>query len=108
MKSQIVQERESWWLEHVGRWRQSGMSKSVYCAAHSLSLHSFRYWLRKSRSSLDTIPAVQPTVVAVPFTLAPKGPSFGLVIADRYALNIPADFDDAALTRLLSVLEARC
>jgi hypothetical protein len=110
MKSQIVQVRASWWLEHVGRWRQSGMSKSGYCAAHGLSLNSFRYWLRKSRSSMDTSPAVQqqPTVVAVPFTLAPKGPSFGLVVADRYALDIPADFDDAALTRLLSVLEARC
>ena len=108
MKSQIVQAREAWWQEHVGRWRQSGISKSGYCATHGLSLHSFRYWLRKSRSSVDTISAVPPTVVAVPFTLAPKGPSFGLVVANRYALDIPADFDDAALTRLLSVLEARC
>lgn len=62
MQSQNVQARAARWLEHVGRWRQSGKSKSEYCAAHGLSPHSFRYWLRKSRSS-DTVPAVQPTVV---------------------------------------------
>jgi len=52
--------------------------------------------------------AVQPSVVPVPFTLAPKAPSFGLVVADRYALDIPADLDEAAPTKLLSVLEGRC
>ncbi len=56
MKSQIVQAREAWWQEHVGRWRRSGMSKSGYCATHGLSLNSFRYWLHKSRSSMDTPP----------------------------------------------------
>ncbi len=108
MKSQIVQAREAWWQEHVGRWRRSGMSKSGYCATHGLSLNSFRYWLRKSRSSMDAVPAVQPSVVAVPFALTPKAPSFGVVVANRYALDIPADFDEAALSKLLSVLEARC
>ena len=108
MKSQNVQAHAAWWLEHVERWRQGGMTKTGYCAANSLSLHSFRYWLRKSRSSLDTSPAAQPSVVALPFILAPKGPSFGLVIANRYALDIPADFDESALNRLLAILEARC
>jgi hypothetical protein len=109
MKSQNVQAHPAWWLEHVDRWRQSGMTKTGYCAANGLSLHSFRYWLRKSRSSMDTVPVAQPSVmVALPFILAPKGPSFGLVIANRYALDIPADFDEAALNRLLAILEARC
>jgi hypothetical protein len=44
MKSQNVQAHAAWWLEHVERWRQSGMTKTGYCAANSLSLHSFRYF----------------------------------------------------------------
>ena len=108
MKSQIVQARSAWWQEHVGQWRQSGMSKSGYCATHGLSLNSFRYWLRKSRSASVDVPVLPPAIVPLPFTLALKAPSIGLLVGNRYALDIPADFDEAMLTRLLSVLEPRC
>ena len=49
-----------------------------------------------------------PALVALPFTLAFKTPSIRLLVGNRYALDIPADFDAAMLTRLLSVLEPRC
>jgi hypothetical protein len=47
-------------------------------------------------------------IVPLPFTLVPKLPSIGLLVGNRYALDIPADFDETALARLLSVLEPRC
>ena len=108
MKSHIGQKRATWWHAHVAQWRQSGMSKAGYCSTHGLNLSSFRYWLRKSRSAPDDIPLVPPTIVPLPFTLAPKAPSIGLLVGNRYALDIPADFNEATLTRLLSVLELRC
>ncbi|NLW82168.1 MAG: hypothetical protein GXY42_10920 [Desulfovibrionales bacterium] len=49
-----------------------------------------------------------PAIVPLPFTLALKSPSIGLLVGNRYALDIPADFDEATLTKLLTVLEARC
>jgi hypothetical protein len=49
-----------------------------------------------------------PAIVPLPFTLAAKAPSIGLLVGNRYALDIPADFDEVTLTRLLSVLEPRC
>ena len=49
-----------------------------------------------------------PALVALPFTFASKAPSIGLMGSNRYAMDIPADFDEAALARLLSVLESRC
>ena len=30
------------------------------------------------------------------------------MVSNRYAMDIPADFDEATLARLLSVLESRC
>ena len=108
MKSHIGQKRAAWWLTHVAQWRQSSMSKAAYCATHGLNLSSFRYWLRKSRAEPDDIPLVPPAIVPLPFTLAPKTPSIGLLVGNRYALDIPADFDEVTLTRLLSVLEPRC
>ena len=64
------------------------MSKAGYCATHGLNLSSFRYWLRKSRSTPDDIPLVPPAIVPLPFTLAPKAPSIGLLVGNRYAQDI--------------------
>ena len=108
MKSRIRQNRAARWLAHVEQWRHSGMSKAAYCKAHGLNFSSFRYWLRKSRSASVDVSALPPAIVPLPFTLALKAPSIGLLVGNRYALDIPADFDEATLTRLLSVLEPRC
>jgi len=108
MKSRIRQNRAARWLAHVEHWRHSGMSKAAYFTAHGLNFSSFRYWLRKSRSTSVDVSALPPAIVPLPFTLAPKAPSIGLMISNRYALDVPADFDEAMLTRLLSVLESRC
>lgn len=108
MKSSIRQNRAARWLAHVEQWRQSGMSKAAYCAAHGLNFSSFRYWLCKSRSAPEHGPVSPPAIVPLPFTLAAKAPSIGLLVGNRYALDIPADFDEVTLTRLLSVLEPRC
>ncbi|GAB6110373.1 IS66 family insertion sequence element accessory protein TnpA [Desulfomicrobium salsuginis] len=108
MKSHIRQNRAARWLAHVEHWRHSGMSKAAYCTAHGLNFSSFRYWLRKSRSASVDVSALPPAIVPLPFTLAPKAPSIGLMVGTRYALDIPADFDEVTLTRLLSVLEPRC
>ena len=108
MKSRIRQNRAARWLAHVEQWRHSGMSKAAYCKAHGLNFSSFRYWLRKSRSASVDVPVLPPAIVPLPFTLALKAPSIGLLVGNRYALDIPADFDEAMLTRLLSVLESRC
>ena len=108
MKSRIRQNRAARWLAHVEQWRHSGMSKAAYCKAHGLNFSSFRYWLRKSRSASVDVPVLPPAIVPLPFTLALKPPSIGLMVGTRYALDIPADFDEGTLTRLLSVLEPRC
>jgi hypothetical protein len=108
MNSRIRQKHATQWLAHVEQWRQSGMSKIAYCTAHGLNFSSFRYWLRKSRSVPVGVPALPPAIVPLPFTLATKAPSIGLMVGNRYALDIPADFDEGTLTRLLSVLEPRC
>jgi hypothetical protein len=108
MKSRIRQNRAARWLAHVEQWRQSGMSKAAYCTAHGLNFSSFRYWLRKSQSASVDVTALPPAIVPLPFTLSSKAPSIGLLVSNLYALDIPADFDEVMLARLLSVLESRC
>ena len=84
------------------------MSKAAYCTKRGLNFNSFRNWPRKSRSASVDVPALPPAIIPLPFTLAPKAPSIELLVGNRYAIDIPADIDEATLTRLLSVPEPRC
>lgn len=108
MNSRIREKCAARWLSHVEQWQQSGVSKAAFCSTHGLKLSSFKYWLRKSRSTPADASASPPVIVPLPFTLTPKSPSIGLLVGNRYALDIPAGFDEATLARLLSVLESRC
>lgn len=64
--------------------------------------------LTKKYPPESPVETATPAIVPLLFTLAAKAPSIGLLVGNRYALDIPADFDEATLTRLLSVLEPRC
>ena len=79
------------------------MSKGSYCRVHGLSPNRFGYWAKKYPTEVSAEVA-PPALVPLPFTLAPKVPSIGLLVGKRYALDIPSDFDEVTLTRLLSVL----
>ena len=37
------------WLEHITRWRESGLTRSVYCQQQNISMHAFGYWLKRHR-----------------------------------------------------------
>ena len=108
MKLQSFQNRSSSWMVHVQQWRESGLGKSQYCREHGLALNVLQRWVSKSRPSSGDEPTTIPAFVALPFTLASRAPSIGLMISTRYTLDIPADFDETTLNRLLSVLESRC
>ena len=108
MKSQFAQNLATRWMAHVQQWWESGLGKTKYCRENSLALSTFQYWITKSRPSSGGESLCPPVIVPLPFSLALKAPSIGLMISSRYALDIPADFDEAALIRLLSVLEPRC
>ena len=95
--------RADYWHEHVQRWRESGLSKGRYCRVHGLSPNRFGYWAKKYPPEVSAEVA-PPALVPLSFTLVPKVPSIGLLVGKRYALDIPSDFDEVTLTRLLSVL----
>ena len=43
------------WIDHVQRWQDSGLSKAAYCERHSIKPGSFYNWSNKigKRSSTD-------------------------------------------------------
>lgn len=76
------QARASQWIEHVTRWRASGLSQSAYCAREALSESAFGYWVAKSNRG-----AVGPN--ATPLTLVPARPPWlDPAVRDADALSV--------------------
>lgn len=38
------------WMERISNYRNSGLSIAAWCAAHQLSTHALRYWLRNTKN----------------------------------------------------------
>lgn len=97
--------RRDFWENHVAQWRASGLSQVEYCRIHRLSVKSFQYWQRKSRSN-DTRPVLVevPIPRPVPIPVLPPAAQLCLVIDQRYRIEIPKRFDSEDLERVIRVL----
>ena len=102
-------ERRRFWQAHVEALAYSSLSRREYCRRHHLACHALTYWVRKQGASNTAV--AQLSLVAVPLpqrqSLRLGGSVFRLYLQRGHLLEIDADFDQAALHRLLTVLEQR-
>jgi len=105
--------REIEWTRILERWKRSGLGGRAFCGREGLSEPQFYSWRRKLRLREEAGARRPRTRSAPPVRFVPvevkPGPSAALELAlsGGRVLRIPADFDAAALARLLPVLEAR-
>lgn len=102
--------RRSFWQAHVKALAASGLSRREYCRRHHLAYHALTYWVRKQGASNTDVAQLSLVEVALPprQPLRLGGSAFRLYLQRGRMLEIDADFDQAALHRLLTVLEQRC
>lgn len=99
---QVRNERREYWTCQVQRWRESGLSQKEYCIKGGISVERFGYWKRSldgENRSLVAVPAK--TVSSALFTARP---SLGLVVDNRYRVEIPDTFSPSTLEAVLQVL----
>jgi transposase-like protein len=102
------------WQKRIERWKDSGLSAEQFAAELGINAGTLRYW----KYSFDK--EARPAVVAKSTAAAAKaadlvevrpvlvpGATFELELGLERKLRIPAQFDAAALERLLAVLERR-
>jgi hypothetical protein len=90
-------------------WRGSGLELSAWCRREGVEYERVRRWrsrlaVRSRRGSTQT--ATFLPVRVLESAVSPEGPSFELALARGVCLRVPAQFDEAALSRLLRVVEA--
>jgi len=104
----------AFWRQAVKRQEDSGRSQVGFCADEGLALSTFSYWRRKlaeegqatlEQTSLVPIEVVPDALGEVTFGQVP----FELVLRSGHLIRVPPNFNEAALARLVSVLETdRC
>ena len=89
------------WAERVARWKASGLSAEEFARKHKVGEASLKWWKWKlgSTSKKEMSP-----LTFVEMTAAVRGEVLEVVVGD-VVVRVPSDFDEAALTRLLDVIE---
>lgn len=107
------------WAEAIREWRQSGGSRDEYCAKRELNPKTMAWWQRMLEGSSRPSPrgarretgaAGHPQFVEVTTAVgigAAKPVDRFDVVVRGIEIHVPAGFDASALTRLLSIVEAR-
>jgi len=102
------------WQKRVERWKDSGLSAEQFAAELGIKVGTLRYW--KYAFEKEARPAAAPKSRAASAKAADlvevrplvvTGATFELELSGQRKLRIPAQFDAAALGRLLAVLEHR-
>jgi len=107
--------KEQFWRGLLDEWRQSGKSVRAFCAERGVDETKFYCWRRtiakrdgryapspKRDKSSEQLPAFVPVEVK---HLAASG-TLEVVVGTGRVIRVPAEFDAAALRRLVAVLEA--
>lgn len=103
---QYRSERRQYWASQVQQWRGSGLTQKEYCIKEGLSLERFGSWKRRlEREHQDgarSLVAVPPQIVSS--ALFTARPALGLVVDERYRVEIPDAFSPSTLEAVLQVL----
>ena len=110
------QRGKAFWLNHVNRWQESGLSKAAYCKQYNLSAGNFYHWSRpammQSLSQPDQLarskrPDPTPKPIAfLPLNLKPSVHDAGFACVKRGGtdVSLPTDLDPAQLQVWLAAI----
>jgi len=104
----VRSERRDYWTYQVQQWKRSDLTQKEYCNKEGLSLERFGAWKRRlDRDNIDkarSLVAVPAKTVSSALFTARPGFALGLVIDERYRLEIPDAFSPTTLKAVLQVL----
>jgi len=101
-----VRTAREYWSGEVQRWRGSGLTQKEYCNENGISLERFGSWKRRlereDQGRTGAIVAIPSGIVSS--ALLVMRPTLGLVVKERYRVEIPDSFCPATLEAVLQVL----
>ena len=98
-------ERRKYWTGQVQQWRESGLTQREFCKREGISIERLGAWKRRldhENRSESSIVAVPPKIVSS--ALFTSRPALGLLVDERYRVEIPDAFSPSTLEAILQVL----
>jgi hypothetical protein len=116
-----LSKRGEYWLGHLRRREQAGITQAEYCRRHGLSVTAFRWWRRKflgegrlatrDGGTADRRRTSDPGFVEIVTSMSPSpGTSnvYEIVLPNQRCLRLWGCFEADAVRTLVSVLEGPC
>ena len=89
------------WKKLVEAFLQSQKSYKVFCQEHNIKLHQLQYWMRKLKPKV-----IEPTqFTQIELKQEKSSPTIKLWIR-KVAIEIPMDFDEVSLRRVIQVVDS--
>ena len=105
-QAQSPSDLHEYWSGHIGRWKESGLSKATYCRRNGLAQHCFHYWFHKLERSAEAPPTVVPVSFPLQGPLPEHKPALSIKVGSRFEVTIQGDFHPPVLKKLIRTLEA--
>lgn len=102
-----VEARREYWRGEVEKWGRSGLRQKEYCGREGISLERFGYWRRRierEREKGRTRGLIAVPSGVVSSALFARREMLGVVVKERYRVEIPDTFSPDTLARVLEVL----
>ena len=94
---------------HLANWKNTGLSQAEYCRRNGLIRHRFGYWKKKLFTEKGQVEfAVLPVNLLehnIPCIQDNVSSPLRLMVDSRFSLEIPDQFSQATLTKVLQVLQ---
>lgn len=100
------EERARFWSAHINKWRQGSLTKAEYCRRAELSKHAFYYWCKKLGHTNSRKTQEENAIVPVPLKVVQEKTHTPLrLMVNSYQVDIPGDFQQEVLAKLVRTLE---
>ena len=95
---------EPYWRDLITRWKASGQTVAVFCAAHRVSQATFYSWRKRlATHGPDTATPAPPAPTFAPIRVVPD-PTAEVIFPSGLVVRVPVGADPAAVARLIAAL----
>ncbi len=99
------EKRCQFWERHLKTWSKSGLTQNAYCRNNNLKPNRLTYWKKKFKRKNLPVEFVQIIPGQVSETINyPAQSCLRLNVESRFQIEIPADFSQTTLAKVLLVL----
>jgi hypothetical protein len=104
-RAEQLEQKRTYWKQHIDGWQQTGLSQSEYCRRHNLKHHQLVYWKKrflKTQTEVSFVPLELEDLLDIP--ARQDQASLTLVINNQFKVDIRAGFDAQLLRQLIFAL----